>query len=170
MISNNLIAVKNLWNIGLHKSMIVCVFSIQNYRCLKQAVTNMRVTLQCFKSLTYNVNNTTIGVDVVERINTKLQTLLNELQDKLPQGHGLLIRPQLRKDVLRSYRLRLMSKQLNLLPKCTMKKKRFNEKLRGIVGRKLVNVCRNVKIYVTISAKRGLIAFPSLMSHNLSCV
>jgi len=46
----------------------------------------MRVTLQCFKSLTYNVNNT-IGVDVVERINTKLQTLLNELQDKLPQDH-----------------------------------------------------------------------------------
>jgi len=82
------------------------------------------VALQYFKSLPYNVNST-IGVDVVERINAKLRTLLNELQDKLP---GLLIRPQLRKDVLRPYRLRLMSKRLNLLPKFTMKKKRFNAK------------------------------------------
>jgi len=137
--------------------MSLCVFfSIQNYKCLKQAVTNMRITLQCFKSLTYNVNNT-IGVDVVERINTKLRTLINELQDKLPQDHGLLIRPQLRKDVLRPYRLRLMSKRLNLLPKCAMKKKKFNAKFQGRVGRKAsmlkkVNVC-NVKIYVTGSAK-----------------
>jgi len=105
----------------------------------------MRITLQCFKSLTYNVN-TTIGVDVVERINTKLRTLLNELQDELPQDHGLLIRPpQLRKDVLRPYRLRLMSKRLNLLPKCAMKKK-FNAKFQGRVVRKAsmlkkVNVC-----------------------------
>jgi len=46
-----------------------------------------------------------------------------------------------------------------------MKKKRFNAKFRGRVGRKTsmlkkVNVC-NVKIYVTRSAKRGLIAFPN---------
>jgi len=75
MSNNNLIAVKNLWNISLHLhvKLYKCVFSIQNYRRLKQAVTNVRVKLQCFKSLTYNVNNT-IGVDVVERINTKLRT------------------------------------------------------------------------------------------------
>ena len=105
----------------------------------------MRVTLQCFRPLTYNVNNT-IGVDVVETINTKLRTLLNELQDELPQGHGLLIRPHLRKEVIRSYRVRFTSKRLNLLPKCTIKKKRFNAKYQGRVGRK-ASMLKKVNVY-----------------------
>jgi len=60
----------------------------------------MRVTLQCFKSLTYNVDNT-IGIEVVDGINTKLQSLLTEFQDKLPPDHGLLLRPQLRKEIIK---------------------------------------------------------------------
>lgn len=116
--------------------------SLQNYRHLKQAVTNMRVTLQSFKSLTYNVNKN-ISVDIVEGIHTKLRSLLHEFQEQLPQDHGLLIRPQLRKEVIKSYKAKITSKRLNLLPKCTTGKKKFNAKYRGRVGKK-ANMLRKV--------------------------
>ena len=102
----------------------------------------MRVTLQSFKTLTYNVNKN-ISVDVVEGIHTKLCSLLHEFREQLPQDRGLLIRPQLRKELIKSYRSRFTSKRLNLLPKCTARKKRFNAKYRGRVGKK-ANILRKV--------------------------
>ena len=75
----------------------------------------MRVTLQSFKTLTYNVNKN-ISVDVVEGIHTKLCSLLHEFREQLPQDRGLLIRPQLQKELIKSYRSRFTSKRLNLLP------------------------------------------------------
>ena len=102
----------------------------------------MRVTLQSFKSLTYNVNKD-ISVDVVEGIHTKLCSLLHEFQEQLPKDHGLLIRPQLRKEVKKSYKARFISKRLNLLPKRTTRKKKFNRKYRGRVGTK-ANMLRKV--------------------------
>ena len=122
--------------------------SLQNNRHLKQAVTNMRITLQSFKSLTYNVHKN-ISVDVVEGIHTKLCSLLHEFQEQLPQEHGLLIRPQLRKEVIKSYKARFTLKRLNLLPKCTIRKKKFNAKCRGRVGKK-ANMLRKVDDCVAI--------------------
>ena len=102
----------------------------------------MRVALQSFKALTYNVNKN-INVHVVEGIHTKLCSLLHEFREQLPQDRGLLIRPQLRKELIKSYRAKFTSKQLNLLPKCTARKKRFNAKYQGRVGKK-ANILRKV--------------------------
>lgn len=97
----------------------------------------MRVTLQNFKTLMYNVNKN-ISVDVVEGIHTKLCSLLHEFREQLPQDCVLLIRPQLKKEVIKSYEARVTSKQLNLLPKCAVRKKRFNAKYRGRVDKKQI--------------------------------
>ena len=98
-------------------------------------VTNMRVTLECFKSVTYNIDSN-VSFDALEGIQAKLSILLQELQEQLPQSHGLLIRPQIRKQIKKSFRRKVTLKRLTQLPKCTTKRKKNDSRFRGRVGRK----------------------------------
>ena len=119
-----------------------CCFSQSNNQ-LKQNTTNMRITLECFKTMTYNLNND--SCDVLQGIHAKLHSLLQEFQKQLPQCHGLLIRPQLRKQLKKSYQRKFTLKRLKLLPKSTTKRKKLNLKFRARVGRK-ASILRKVCI------------------------
>jgi len=121
------------------------VFFPQKSRHLKQMLTNMRVTLECFKTVTYNVDSN-VSFDAMEGIHDKLSILLQEFQEQLPQSHGLLVRPQIRKQMKRSFRRKVTLKRLTQLPKCTTKRKKNDSRFRGRVGRK-ASTLRKVRVH-----------------------
>lgn len=115
--------------------MLYYVFFSQKSEHLKQMVTNMRVTLECFKTVTYNIDSN-VSFDTLEGVQAKLSTLLKEFQEQLPQSHGLLIRPQMRKQMKRSFRRKVTLKRLAQLPKCATRRKKNDSRFRGRVGKK----------------------------------
>jgi len=68
--------------------------------------------------------------DVVEDIHCKLSNVLHEFQNQLPNNHGLLIRPQLRNQITKSYKKKFSLRRFDLLPKSMVGRKKFNAKFR----------------------------------------
>ena len=69
------------------------MFLSQTYkRSLKQSGEHARTTLRVLETLTYSCSDTMI----LQELCGKLDTLASELKAKLPQNHGLVLRPQAR--------------------------------------------------------------------------
>ena len=105
----------------------------------------LRMTLESLKGLIYNCND--IAVDSLETIQCKLDGLLEEFKQLLPTSQGLLIRPHLKLDVIRSYRKRLSLKQLGQLLKHRTGRKKLSSAYRRRVGAK---ASRLRKVHKTI--------------------
>ena len=97
-------------------------------------VAKLRITLELLKGLTYNCND--VAVDSLETIHCKLNGLQEEFKQLLPTSQGLLIRPHLRSDTIKSYRKKLSLKRLGHLLKHKTGRKKISAAYRGCVGAK----------------------------------
>ena len=68
----------------------------------KTMAAKLHITLESLKGLTYNCN--VVAVDSLETIHCKLSGLLEEFKQLLPTCQGLLIRPHLRSETIKSYK------------------------------------------------------------------
>ena len=103
------------------------------------------ITLELLKGLTYNCND--VAVDSLETIHCKLNGLLEEFKQLLPTSQGLLIRPHLRSETIKSYKKKLSLKQLGHLLKHKTGRKKMSSAYRGRVGAK---ASRLRKVHTTI--------------------
>ena len=94
----------------------------------------LRITLESLKGLTYNCND--VAVVSLETIHCKLNGLLEEFKQLLPTSQGLLIRPHLRSETIKSYRKKLSLKRLGHLLKYKTGRKKMSATYRGHVGAK----------------------------------
>ena len=108
----------------------------------------IRITLESLKGLTYNCND--VGVDSLETIQCKLDGLLEEFKQLLPTSQGLLIRPHLKSEAIKSYRKRLSVKQLGHLLKHKTGRKKLSSAYRRRVGAKASRLCK-VRTTIIIS-------------------
>ena len=97
----------------------------------------MRIPLKNFSSLTYNCEDE--QDDLLEEMNEKLLSLMAEFKAKLPHKEGLLLRPQLRKQLKLSHqkKLHVSLKYASELPNQAKRgRKRAEASYRNRVGKK----------------------------------
>lgn len=106
----------------------------------------LRISLEFLKSLSYNCND--VAVDSLETIHCKLNGLIEEFKQLLPTSQGLLIRPHLRSEAIKSYRKKLSLKRLGHLLKHKTGRKKISATYRGRVG---VKASRLRKVHTAIT-------------------
>ena len=111
----------------------------------KAVAAKLRITLESLKGLIYNCND--VAVDSLETIHCKLNGLLEEFKQLLPISQGLLIRPHLRSETIKSYKKKLSLKQLGHLLKHKTGREKMSSAYRGCVGAK---ASRLRKVHTTI--------------------
>lgn len=111
---------------------IYTMFLLQTYtRSLKQYGEHARTTLRVLETLTYSCSDTII----LQELCGKLDTLTSELKAKLPQNHGLVLRPQARLAARR--RAKEISRKYSSLPYLQKRGRLRNDwRYQGRVGKK----------------------------------
>ena len=72
---------------------------------------DVRIALDCIKTLTYNCGEQ--DYKVLEQVNDDLKQITATLQKQLPESEGLLVRPQLKlRDLVKQKRMKLGISQI----------------------------------------------------------
>lgn len=111
---------------------------------MEKLAEELRTTLKCFISLTYNC--TEEQHTSLRETNAELSRLMNKFKSSLPQEEGLLVRPEVRKDLRRSQQKKFVSTIVSQLPiKTKQGRKKADAAYRNRVGWK-AQVLRKVRV------------------------
>ena len=111
---------------------------------MEKLVEELRTTLKYFISLTYNC--TEEQHTSLRETNAELSRLMNKFKSSLPQEEGLLVRPEVRKDLRRSRQKKFVSTIVSQLPIRTKQgRKKADAAYRNRVGWK-AQVLRKVRV------------------------
>lgn len=82
---------------------------------MKTLATEVCITLDCIKTLTYNCGNE--QYETLQQVNNDLKEMTATLQKQLPESEGLLVRPQLKlKDLVRKKRNAAVRLRISQIP------------------------------------------------------
>ena len=119
---------------------------IHEKKSVEKIAQEVRITLKTLTTLSYS--STDENVEDLEEIHKHLLQLMTKFKSKLPQQEGLLLRPQLRKQLKlsRQKKISLRSKHTKELPPSSRRgRKKANAAYRNRVGRK-AQILREVMI------------------------
>ena len=117
----------------------MCVYThtttIQVKKSVDQEAQKVRITLKTLSSLTYTCTDE--HYDCLAELHKQLLELMSTFKSKLPHQEGLLLRPQLRKQLKLSHQKKLSAKCTQELPPKTKRgRKKASAAYRNRVGRK----------------------------------
>ena len=120
---------------------VLYMFIQDSTRDEKEAAMKARITLRAIESLTYTCTDS----QLLKKLNTQLEGIMNDFRSNLPECEGLVILPAVKQRVKHSMRYSESQKisSLSLLKK--RGRKRLDSAYRNRVGRK-ANALRKVSV------------------------
>ena len=95
-----------------------------------------KITLKMIETLTYSCQDT----EILNTVNTQLQTFYDKINSSIPQMEGLIIRPAIARQakvIYKKYKTRLLNSKISALPLSKKRgKHKENAAVRNRVGRK----------------------------------
>ena len=112
----------------------------QKQKSVKTLATEVRIALDCIKTLTYNCGEE--HYETLQQVNDDLKGITATLRKQLPESEGLVVRPQLKlKDLVRQKRNVALKLRISQVPpKRHAGRKRANSAYRNRHGKKAASL------------------------------